>query len=173
MRVHSAVSCSMDTGNIEPAHHFPSAWLNGSDEVHEQSERTSIVHCVSSFCEANAKKSIPFLGYNLRSLPPNGGPGGRSSHKTMQTLVLARDSQLQRGPLHCVSFAGRGQAADRKALGSVVATSGNSWSHSPSLVERLLVVAVMFDDRFPTEVASRPKASGRVSRAPTGGVGRS
>jgi hypothetical protein len=34
----------------------------------------------------------------------------------------------------------------------------STWSHSPSLVERLRVVAVMFDDQFPTEVASRPKA---------------
>ena len=38
------------------------------------------------------------------------------------------------------------------------AGKASKWSHSPSLVERLRVVAVMFDDQFPTEVASRPKA---------------
>ena len=34
----------------------------------------------------------------------------------------------------------------------------STWIASSSLVERLRVVAVMFDDQFPTEVAARPKA---------------
>ena len=38
------------------------------------------------------------------------------------------------------------------------ANKGPTWSHSSSLVERLRIVAVMFDDQFSTEVASRPKA---------------